>query len=94
MRGRWRLVESFDPRHNSLNLLRLVLACAVICSHAIDLGLFGRDWIGNRTTIGTLAVYGFFGISGFLIARSAESHSPGRYLWQRRLHIGARNDYP
>jgi len=79
--------SAFDPRANSLNLLRLVFATAVIFSHAIGLGLFGRDWIGNRTTIGTVAVYGFFAISGFLIAGSAERNSTGRYLWQRCLRI-------
>ena len=78
---------SFDPGRNSLNVLRLLLAVTVIASHAIDLGEFGRDWIGTRTTIGTVAVYGFFGISGFLIARSAERNSFGRYLWQRFLRI-------
>ncbi len=78
---------AFDPRRNSLNFLRLLLAVTVVASHSIDLGLFGRDWIGDRTTIGELAVFGFFGISGFLIARSAEGNSTGRYLWQRVIRI-------
>ena len=71
---------SFDPKSNSLNILRLVFAVVVIASHAIDLGGFGRDWIGTKTTIGTVAVYGFFAISGFLIAGSAERNGTGRYL--------------
>jgi peptidoglycan/LPS O-acetylase OafA/YrhL len=79
--------EAFDPRGNSLNVLRLVFATMVIFSHAIGIGLFGRDWIGDRTTIGTVAVYGFFAISGFLIAGSAERNRTGRYLWQRCLRI-------
>ena len=78
---------TFDPRHNSLNFLRLLLAFAVVASHAIALGLYGRDWIGDRVTIGEVAVFGFFGISGFLIARSAERNSLGRYLWQRVVRI-------
>ena len=78
---------SFDPKSNSLNILRLVFAVVVIASHAIDLGGFGRDWIGTKTTIGTVAVYGFFAISGFLIAGSAERNGTGRYLWQRSLRI-------
>lgn len=77
----------FDPLRNSLNFLRLILATTVIASHAIDLGLFGRDWIGTKTTIGTVAVYGFFAISGYLIASSAERNTFGRYLWQRFLRI-------
>jgi peptidoglycan/LPS O-acetylase OafA/YrhL len=79
--------SSFDPRRNSLNFLRLVLALTVVASHAIDLGGYGRDWIGNRSTIGQTAVYGFFGISGYLIASSAERNRTGRYLWQRFLRI-------
>ncbi len=79
--------SAFDPRANSLNILRLVFATSVIASHAIGLGLYGRDWIGQKTTIGTLGVYGFFAISGFLIAGSAERNRTGRYLWQRSLRI-------
>jgi len=79
--------EAFDPKSNSLNLLRLVFATAVIFSHALDLGLYWNDWILDRTTIGTVAVYCFFAISGFLIAGSAERNAGGRYLWQRCLRI-------
>ena len=79
--------SSYDPKANSLNILRLVFAVAVIASHAIGLGLYGRDWIGTKTTIGTVAVYAFFAISGFLIAGSAERNGTGRYLWQRCLRI-------
>jgi peptidoglycan/LPS O-acetylase OafA/YrhL len=82
-----KLGQNFDPKRNSLNFLRLVLALTVIASHAIGLGQFGNDWIGNRSTIGEVAVYGFFGISGYLIAGSAVRNSFGRYLWQRFLRI-------
>jgi peptidoglycan/LPS O-acetylase OafA/YrhL len=34
-----------------------------------------------------VAVYGFFGISGYLIAGSMARNRPGRYLWQRFLRI-------
>ncbi len=82
--------EALSPRHNSLNFLRLVLALAVIVSHSVAFGSFG--WWGrwdsyNHTPLGTLAVYGFFGISGYLIAGSVLSHGPLRYLWQRFLRI-------
>jgi len=81
------VAAAFNPRKNSLNLMRLLLAVTVVASHSIDLGLFGKDWIGDRTTIGEVAVFGFFGISGFLIARSAEANDTGRYLWQRFIRI-------
>ena len=85
--SRTTIQESFSPKHNSLNLLRLVLALAVVFSHSITLGSFGSESIPGKTTLGTLAVYGFFGISGYLIAGSASRNSVGRYLWQRFLRI-------
>ena len=81
------LGRAFSARHNSLNFMRLVLALTVIVSHARGLGGFGKDWIGDRTTLATIAVYAFFGISGFLIAGSARRNSLGRFLWQRALRI-------
>jgi peptidoglycan/LPS O-acetylase OafA/YrhL len=78
---------AFDPRRNSLNFLRLALALAVIFSHSITIGGFGSEVIVHKTTLGTMAVYGFFGISGFLIARSAARRHVDRYLWQRFLRI-------
>lgn len=79
--------QSYDPRRNSLNCLRLILALGVVFSHALTLGALGSEVIGNKTTFGTIAVYGFFGISGYLIAGSAARHGVGRYLWQRFLRI-------
>lgn len=79
--------DAFSVRRNSLNFIRLVLALLVIVSHAITLGGFGSEDILNKTTLGTLAVYGFFGISGYLIAGSATRNRVGRYLWQRFLRI-------
>src|ERR1035441_5226541 len=55
--------EAFKPRHNSLNFLRIVLATAVIFSHASQLSKPGSESIADKTTIGTVAVYGFFAIS-------------------------------
>ena len=79
---------ALDPKHNSLNFLRLVLALGVVYSHASELGWFGwRNVIINGTSLGTIAVYGFFGISGYLIAGSALRNGVGRYVWQRVLRI-------
>jgi peptidoglycan/LPS O-acetylase OafA/YrhL len=78
---------SFSPRRNSLNFIRLVLAGLVVISHTIILGGYGSEDILGKTTLGTLAVYGFFGISGFLIAGSAQGSSVGRFLWHRVLRI-------
>ena len=78
--------ESFLAKHNSLNFLRLVLALMVILSHSF-LGGFPDPLLLNHTTLGEIGVYGFFGISGYLIASSASHNSLGRYLWQRALRI-------
>ncbi len=86
--ARWRTIgDGFSGRHNSLNFIRLVLALAVVYDHSIGLGGFGFVWTLNDNSIGTLAVYAFFGISGFLIAGSAARNGSWRYLWQRFLRI-------
>jgi len=59
----------------------------VLFDHAVALGGFGGDAILDKTNPGTVAVYGFFGISGYLIAASATRNGVGRYLWQRALRI-------
>ncbi len=81
----------FDPTCNSLTFLRLVLALAVVFSHAFPLGGFGHDWLyrhAETENLGTLAVSCFFVLSGFLVARSwVGLRSPLRYLWHRSLRI-------
>lgn len=88
-RRRITIGESFDPHRNSLNFIRLLLALTVLFSHALTLG--GNGSVSNEdvlnTTPGLVAVFGFFGISGFLIARSAAHNNVIRYLWQRFLRI-------
>jgi peptidoglycan/LPS O-acetylase OafA/YrhL len=93
-RGRWRgatLAASFDPRRNSVNALRLLLAGLVLLSHTLKLH-GGSDPVGRFTggnvDMGTMAVDGFFALSGFLIAGSfVTSPSTGRFLWRRCLRI-------
>ncbi len=64
------------------------MCLTVIVSHAVTLGGFGNEWIlGGRTTPALPTLYGFFCLSGFLIAGSATSNGVGRYLWQRFLRI-------
>lgn len=85
------LRDRFDPRRNSVNAVRLVLAVLVLVSHSITLS-GGVDPIGAVTggvvDLGTMAVDGFFALSGFLIARSfLSARSVGRFLWHRALRI-------
>jgi peptidoglycan/LPS O-acetylase OafA/YrhL len=70
-----------------LNFLRLVLALIVVVSHAAAIGGYMIPTEINGTDIAQIAVYGFFGISGYLIAGSASRNHAGRYLWQRFLRI-------
>ena len=86
------LRDALLSRENSLNFIRLMLAVAVIISHAPYLVL------GVETTsaipvlnlshlLGDYAVNMFFCISGFLIAHSAQSGTFGGYLKRRILRI-------
>lgn len=78
----------FDPRRNSLNAIRLLLAALVIVSHAWPLGRYGSDPSFGDQNLGGWAVAGFFTVSGFLITMSGErSRTVWDYLWRRVLRI-------
>ncbi|MBB5642483.1 acyltransferase family protein [Cryobacterium roopkundense] len=78
----------FDPRRNSLNALRLLLAACVIISHSWIVAGFGYPPALAGTDLGMFAVAGFFAISGYLIAGSRLSTpSLTRFLVNRALRI-------
>jgi peptidoglycan/LPS O-acetylase OafA/YrhL len=85
------LGEALNGHRNSLGLMRLFFALAVIFSHAFFLGGFGGDptlgMTNGQTTIGGFAVDGFFAISGYLIAKSGASSDVIQFLWRRALRI-------
>ncbi|MFI8822850.1 acyltransferase family protein [Streptomyces sp. NPDC053431] len=85
------IAQLFSGRDNSLGLLRLGLATAVIFSHASILGYgakeYGLEFSGGQVTVGNLAVYGFFVLSGILVTRSGARLPLGRFLWHRALRI-------
>ena len=82
------LAEAFDPRANSLNLLRLLFAALVLVSHSFPIGGFAGEPMLGGGSLGAFSVDAFFVISGFLITRSwLTSASAGRYLWRRFLRI-------
>lgn len=76
-----------DPRNNSLNLIRLILAFAVLVHHSWPLtGAPGELHFAGET-VGGWAVAGFFGISGYLITSSRWSNALGPYLVNRIARI-------
>ena len=64
------LYSLFDPRRNSLNAIRLLLAASVIVSHSLVIGNLGPEPEAGGEHLGTWAVLGFFAVSGYLITRS------------------------
>lgn len=76
-----------DPRNNSLNLIRLVLALAVLVHHSWPLTGTAGEPIFAGETLGGWAVSGFFVISGYLITGSRFSHRLGDYLVHRLARI-------
>jgi peptidoglycan/LPS O-acetylase OafA/YrhL len=95
------LPERFEPgttiadglrgHRNGLGLLRLVFACVVVASHAFPLGGHKVDpflaWSGQQLESGTLAVVGFFGISGYLITKSGMRSDVLAFMWARVIRI-------
>ena len=85
------LSVALGGHHNSLGFLRLVLACLVIFDHAFPLGGFGPDILYSVTrgqaSLGSIAVAGFFAISGYLIAKSGMSADVIQFMWRRFLRI-------
>jgi peptidoglycan/LPS O-acetylase OafA/YrhL len=78
-------------RSNALGLIRLLLAAAVILSHAFPLSGRPYDPFGNlslqQDNLGGFAVMGFFGISGYLITKSGMSTGFLEYVWRRAIRI-------
>lgn len=81
-------------RANNIGLLRLGLATSVIVSHAFPLAE-GHElneplvrFTHGQTTIGQMAVGGFFALSGYLILQSWQSDPHlGRFLLKRALRL-------
>jgi peptidoglycan/LPS O-acetylase OafA/YrhL len=82
-----------EDRRNTFGALRLLLASMVILAHVPELmdGDRHREPINmlfhNGLTAGSLAVDGFFLISGYLITKSWESEAGPAYFLKRILRI-------
>ncbi|MEV0563274.1 acyltransferase [Dactylosporangium sp. NPDC050588] len=85
------LEQLYAGRDNGIGAIRLGLAIVVVFTHGTSLG-FGWEDLGEslflgQTNTGTLAVFGFFVLSGLLITRSAARTTIGRFVWHRMLRI-------
>ncbi|MDO5697058.1 MAG: acyltransferase [Dermatophilus congolensis] len=80
------LEVAYNPRSNSLDVIRLILATTVAVAHASAIASGWQPSIGG-TDVSAFAVDGFFVLSGFLITSSFLRLSPGRYVWHRFLRI-------
>src|SRR4051795_583952 len=85
-----------DPRQNNFDLLRFLFASLVVFSHSYAIVVPRSDTAteplaflsGRQMSLGTLSVYGFFAISGFLIAQSwTRSRGFGDFLKKRALRL-------
>ncbi|GAA1421041.1 acyltransferase family protein [Catellatospora coxensis] len=81
------LSAAIDPRKNSLNALRLLLAAAVIVSHAPQVAGWRDPYKWGDLEIGGWAVAGFFAISGWLITGSRLRLDMRQFLWNRVVRI-------
>lgn len=68
------LPTAVASRDNCFDLLRLLLAGLVVYSHTYQVGGHGEEGLSRfahgQTIAGTVAVLGFFGLSGFLVGDS------------------------
>ncbi len=81
-----------NSRDNGFHLLRISAACLVILSHCFAISaVHGSEpglWATRTLTLGSLGVFIFFTISGFLIAKSyQETPSLGGYARKRIARI-------
>jgi peptidoglycan/LPS O-acetylase OafA/YrhL len=67
-----------------MNLVRALLASAVVLAHTAPLGGFPP---GHWAMLSRLSVDGFFVLSGYLVTGSRVRLGSGRYLWHRLLRL-------
>lgn len=85
------LKDALNGHRNSLGIIRLVLAAAVIVDHAFPLGGWGTApfmaMTREQQSLGGLAVLGFFAVSGYLVTKSGLSNDAMQFIWRRFLRI-------
>jgi peptidoglycan/LPS O-acetylase OafA/YrhL len=84
--------RSLSLSNNGYDLLRLVMAAMVVYTHSYKVGGYGKEPLFHlskeQLALGSLALVGFFALSGFLVSASAErSQSIFSYLSKRVRRI-------
>lgn len=79
----------WDKTGNGITAGRLLLALTVIVSHSFALTGHVEPLVAEtgQTSLGFLAVLGFFGLSGWLLAQSRERNSLAEFVRNRALRI-------
>ncbi|GEO99463.1 acyltransferase family protein [Methylobacterium haplocladii] len=85
------IAEAIGRLHNAFSALRLVLALAVVVSHAFSVasGDPAAEPLARATgfALGEHAVNGFFAVSGFLVTMSMDRRGARDYVIARSLRI-------
>ena len=79
--------NSFLPKRNGLDLVRLLLAGSVLFWHSFQLTGWGDVWGPMRQIFANVGVDGFFAISGYLILNSREHRGAWPFAKARLLRI-------
>jgi peptidoglycan/LPS O-acetylase OafA/YrhL len=77
-------------RQNSFNLLRLIFATFVIIQHVFILTGVENRYVFSKNgniAIGTIGIWGFFAISGFLLTRSISTQKIKLFLLRRVYRV-------
>jgi peptidoglycan/LPS O-acetylase OafA/YrhL len=85
------LAEHHGDKANNFTLLRLVLALVVLVGHAFPISGNGTDpvseWLIPYAWIGSVAVAGFFAVSGLLVTASFQSRGVVFFAASRALRL-------
>ena len=80
---------SISSRQNGITAGRTFLALIVVVSHSFSIIGMPEPLVAEtgQVSLGLIAVYGFFGLSGYLLTRSRVVTPALPFLWNRALRI-------
>lgn len=81
------LGDVLSDRDNALTVVRVVLAAVVVVAHSPSVSGLGHHPEIGGVGLGSWAVFGFFGISGYVVAQSRFRHRTSEFFAHRALRI-------